>query len=121
VDDEESIREIVQKGLSVRGMKVEAFGSSETALAYLATNQCDVVVCDFNLPAINGEQLFERLRIQQSGKIPRFIFMTGDLFDPAASDRYRHFGATILQKPFHVAALADLLAEILKPQPAPVG
>jgi PAS domain S-box-containing protein len=121
VDDEDSIREIVQEGLSVRGMKVEAFGSSETALAYLATNQCDVVVCDFNLPTINGEQLFERLRIQQSGKIPRFIFMTGDLFDPATSDRYRHFGVTILQKPFHVAALADLLAEILKPRPAQVG
>jgi hypothetical protein len=47
--------------------------------------------------------------------------MTGDLFDPAVAERYRQKGAAILQKPFHVSALADLLAELLKPQPAQVG
>ena len=121
VDDEESIREIVQEGLLARGMKVEAFGSSEAALAHLATNQCDAIICDFNLPGMNGEELFEQVRGQQSGKTPRFVFMTGDLLDPVVVDRYCQSGATILQKPFHVAGLADILIELLKPQPAQVG
>lgn len=121
VDDEESIREIIQEGLSARGMKAEALGSSEAALAYLATNPCDVVLCDFNLPGMNGEQFFERLQTQQPDKLPRFVFMTGDLFDPAVAERYRQKGAAILQKPFHVSALATLLAELLKPQPAHAG
>jgi len=121
IDDEESIREIVQEGLLARGMHVEALGSSEAALAHLRTRVCDIVICDFNLPGMNGEQLFERLRLELSDRMPRFVFMTGDLFDPAAAERYRRAGAAILQKPFHVAALADLLAEVLKSQPAQVG
>lgn len=117
VDDEESIREIVQEGLSARGMKVEAFGSSEPALAHLAANKCDVIVCDFNLPGMNGGQLFEQVRLQYRDKAPHFVFTTGDLLDANAIDRYHQAGAAVLQKPFHVAALADLLAGILKPQP----
>lgn len=121
VDDEESIREIIQEGLSARGMKAETFGTSEAALAYLATNSCDAILCDFNLPGMNGEQLFERLRAGQGAKQPRFVFMTGDLFDPTVAERYRQKGAAILQKPFHISALATLLAELLKPQPAHAG
>jgi len=121
VDDEESIREIIQEGLSARGMKAETFESSEAALAYLATNSCDAILCDFNLPGMNGEQLFERLQAGQASKQPRFVFMTGDLFDPTVAERYRQKGAAILQKPFQISALAALLAELLKPQPAHAG
>jgi PAS domain S-box-containing protein len=121
VDDEESIREIVQQGLLSRGMKVEIFGTSEAALAHLATNDCDVIVCDLNLPGMNGDQLFERVRLEQSHKTPRFVLMTGDLLDPGAADRYRQSGAAVLPKPFHVARLADLLVDMLKQQPAQVG
>ena len=118
VDDEESIREIIQEGLSARGMKVEAVADSEAALPFLAKNVCDVVLCDFNLPGMNGEKFFERLQAQKQDKLPRFIFMTGELIDPEAVERYRQKGAAILQKPFHVSALITLLTEILKPQPA---
>jgi len=121
VDDEDSIREIVQQALSARGMSVDAFGSSEAALAYLQSNQCDIIVCDFNLPGMSGLQLCERLRRERPDKMPRFVFMTGDLLDTPAIDRYRTPGMAFLQKPFHVAALVDLLAAILKPQPAQVG
>ncbi len=120
VDDEESIREIIQEGLSARGMKVEAVADPEAALNYLKKNTCDVVLCDFNLPGMNGEKLFEKLNAQPGERPPRFIFMTGELLDPAAAERYRQKGAAILQKPFHVSALVTLLGEILKPQPATV-
>jgi len=121
VDDEEGIREIVEEGLSTRGMNVQSVDSSEAALSYLAANACEIVLCDLNLPGMNGERLFERLHSQHTGSLPRFVFMTGDLFDPAAVLHYREKGACILQKPFHVSALATLLTELLKPQPSQVG
>ena len=43
VDDEESIREIVQEGLSARGMTVEGASSSEEALPHLAAPCYDFV------------------------------------------------------------------------------
>jgi PAS domain S-box-containing protein len=118
VDDEDSIREIVQEGLTSRGMKVEGAASSEEALSHLASASYEVVLCDFNLPGLKGEQLFERLRAQAGSSLPRFVFMTGDLLDPSTIEAFSRKGASVLQKPFHVSALAALLAELLQLQPA---
>lgn len=115
VDDEESIREIVQEGLTARGMKVEGVASSEEALEHLANNSYEIVICDFNLPGLNGERLFDQVRGRSKGRVPRFVFMTGDLLDPAVVAAFSEKGAHVLQKPFHVSALAALLAEILQP------
>lgn len=113
VDDEESIREIVQEGLAARGMIVEGAASSEEALSHLVTGQYEFVLCDFNLPGLNGEQLFERVRSQAKDAAPRFVFMTGALLDPAQVAQFQAKGASVLQKPFHVAALATLLTQLL--------
>ena len=119
VDDEESIREIVAEDLSRRGMKVNAVESSEAALAYLSASECEIVICDFNLPGISGEALFEKLVAKENGPRPRFVFMTGELVDPALVSRFREKGARILQKPFSVSVLAALLAEFLQGETVP--
>lgn len=117
VDDEESIREIVQEGLAARGMIVEGAASSEEALTHLLANDYEFVLCDFNLPGLNGEQLFERVRSHAHGATPRFVFMTGALLDPSQVEQFHKKGASVLQKPFHVAALAILLTQLLQGQP----
>ncbi len=119
VDDEESIREIVAEDLSRRGMIVNAVESSEAALRYLSSNECEIVICDFNLPGISGEALFEKVLAKENGPRPRFVFMTGELVDPALVSRYREKGARILEKPFSVSVLAALLAEFLQGETVP--
>jgi two-component system NtrC family sensor kinase len=114
VDDEDSIREIVQEGLSARGMEVEGAASAEEALAHLAKSNYDVVLCDFNLPGLNGEQLFTQLRAQRNVSPPRFVFMTGDMLEPDVIASFEGGGAYVMQKPFHIAALATLLSELLQ-------
>ncbi|MGB8839286.1 MAG: response regulator, partial [Candidatus Acidiferrales bacterium] len=122
VDDEESIREIVQEGLVARGMKVEGASSSEEALPHLAAHAYDFVLCDFNLPGLNGEQFFERIRATATGgATPKFVFMTGALLDSSTMASFSEKGASVLQKPFHIAGLASLLTELLEPQPSKVG
>jgi PAS domain S-box-containing protein len=118
VDDEESIREIVEESLTSRGMIVEGAASSEEALTLLGVNSYDIVLCDLNLPGMTGEQLFDKLRAHAGNSTPRFVFMTGDLLGPSAVAAYRERGASVLQKPFHVSALAKHLMELLQPQPA---
>ena len=118
VDDEESIREIVEEGLSGRGMMVDTAGSSEEALSRLASNSYDIVLCDMNLPGLPGGELFERLRAQAGKSMPQFVFMTGDLLEPSAMKKFGDKGAHVMLKPFHVSALSKLLVEILQSQPA---
>jgi CheY-like chemotaxis protein len=117
VDDEESIREIVHEGLSARGLKVDCAESSEAALELLTAHAYDVVLCDFNLPGLDGDELFEQVRQQSSP--PVFVFMSGDLLEQSRAAEFEQNGAHFLQKPFHVAALASLLLQILDPQTAP--
>ena len=120
VDDEESIREIVQEGLSARGMTVEGASSSEEALPHLAVHSYDFVICDFNLPGLNGEEFFKRIQSQAGTPVPRFVFMSGALLDSATLAHFTEKGAAVLQKPFHIAALATLLTELLQPQTAAI-
>jgi PAS domain S-box-containing protein len=119
VDDEEGIREIMQEGLSARGMKVHAVGTSEAAVDFLAKNTCEIILCDFNLPGMSGDKMFEELRAKLGSSLPRFVFMTGELVSPTVMDRYCEKGARVLQKPFQISALAALLTELLQPQPTP--
>jgi two-component system NtrC family sensor kinase len=99
VDDEEGIRE-----------------QGREALAH---NPYDAVLCDVHLEAASGQavsglelhrSLSERLSTQPGG-IPPFIFITGDLVDPADSERIARQGNRLLQKPFRIAELLSLLAE----------
>jgi PAS domain S-box-containing protein len=113
VDDEESIREIVQEGLVARGMVVEGASSSEEALAQLASRNYDFIICDFNLPGLNGGQFFERARSQPGTANTKFIFMTGALLDTETAAKFTQSGASMLQKPFHMASLAALLADLV--------
>ena len=112
VDDEESIREIVQEGLMARGVSVEGASSSEEALAHLASHSYDFIICDFNLPGLNGGQFFEKARSLPGTANTKFVFMTGALLDTDITARFTQHGAAMLQKPFHMATLAALLTEL---------
>ena len=114
VDDEESIREIVEHGLSARGMKVECAETGEDAFELMERGRFEIVVCDFNLPGWNGQKLFEEVRAKLGSAAPRFVLMTGDYVDPSAHSSLQDSGASVLQKPFHIAALAALLAEFFE-------
>jgi CheY-like chemotaxis protein len=119
VDDEEGIREIVREGLAGRAMKVHSVGSSEEAIAWLAQNSAEVVVCDFNLPGMNGEKLFDELRRRMGAAVPQFVFMTGELVSSSVTERYQEMGARVLGKPFQLSALAALVTELLQPHSSP--
>jgi PAS domain S-box-containing protein len=120
VDDEDGIRELVSEGLAARGMAVETVSSCEEALAILSIRQFDVILCDYNLPGMNGEELFQRL--SALGSTPaRFIFMTGDMLDASAIDSYRALGARAIQKPFQLSGLASVLTEVLEAQPVKIA
>ncbi|MGC1382928.1 MAG: PAS domain S-box protein [Candidatus Acidiferrales bacterium] len=121
VDDEESIREIVQEGLSGRGMIVEGAASSEEALALLPKRTYDFVLCDYNLPGMNGDQFFDLIRSRNLAEKTKFVFMTGAMFEPSEMALFKDKGAFVLQKPFHIAALASMLVELLQASKSPAS
>ena len=113
VDDEEGIREIVEGGLSARGMQVATSESAEAALSYLESHLPDVVISDFHLPGLTGTQFFDKVRGRFGDAAPSFVFITGELVNPNGDSRWGERDASILQKPFQISGLAEHLVKVL--------
>lgn len=61
VDDEPLIRETLAEYLQGQGFRVAVAASGEAALAAVKKSPYDVVVCDINLPGLDGIEVLERL------------------------------------------------------------
>jgi CheY-like chemotaxis protein len=79
----------------------------------------DTILCDLNLESESGQsvsgfdlhrQICENLEARAELR-PHFIFMTGDLVDSPISEQASSDGNRVLQKPFRIADLLQLLGE----------
>ncbi len=61
VDDEPLIRETLAEYLQNQGFRVATAESGEVALATVRKRPFDVVICDINLPGLDGLEVLERL------------------------------------------------------------
>ena len=116
IDDEESIRMLLQEGLSAFGLRVDCAGNAEAAAALLAERSYDVLLCDLNLTRPSGGKMSGRDVVDQvlaavRPEKPSIIFMTGDLVeeDSAAAGSGE---ARILQKPFRISDVLALVQEV---------
>ena len=122
LDDEESLRQLLEEGLSVHGLRVDTAATPAEALALVSRRSYDVLLCDLNLSAggvpADGRQVTEHL-LAASGTIrPTVIFMSGELLE--ASDTGAG-GPRRLQKPFRISEVAAMLREILVGVPVGKG
>jgi two-component system response regulator MprA len=62
VEDEERIRQFLQRGLGFEGYRVEAAADGATALELARDNPPDLVLLDLMLPGIDGLEVCRRLR-----------------------------------------------------------
>ena len=62
VDDEKSMRDFFGIMLRKEGYSVEEFMSAEDALAYFRENDCDLVISDIRMPAMDGVELLKNLK-----------------------------------------------------------
>ena len=62
VDDESNLRLVVQKELSRQGHDVETASDGEAAWESLEHEDFDVILCDINMPRLDGIGLLRRLR-----------------------------------------------------------
>ncbi|MBZ5529127.1 MAG: PAS domain S-box protein [Acidobacteriia bacterium] len=111
LDDEESIRMLLQEGLTAQGLRVDCTATGEEALALARKNVYEVLLCDLNLDGgkANGRK-FARQICELQARKPFVVFMTGDLISPppvgSAAEREFH-----LQKPFRISQVLSILAE----------
>ena len=112
VDDEASMRTLIRRTLSRMGMAnlLEAASGAE-ALQLLAATPVDLVMCDWNMPAMSGMELFQRARSLKPDLV--FLMLTGRA-DAESHAAARQAGvAAFLVKPIAAPDLKIQLVQLL--------
>jgi PAS domain S-box-containing protein len=107
VEDDPTIREVVQALLESAGDAVMAVADGLAALACVAAGGVDLVLLDLMLPDFNGLELCRRLRASEDGAYLPIIMLTAL---NSVADRHAGFAAgadDYLGKPFEANELLD--------------
>jgi DNA-binding response OmpR family regulator len=66
VDDERDIVDVLKRGLSLKGIDVDAFSDPLEALTEFKPGRYDFVVTDIRMPRMNGFDLYRGIRSQDA-------------------------------------------------------
>ncbi len=69
VEDEETLRESLQRIFVKDGFTVDSADSAENGLAFLETNIYDVIISDIILPGIDGIEMLSKIRLELPDQI----------------------------------------------------
>ena len=100
VDDDRSIRWVLEKALEQDGIQSRVFESGDEALQALEREQPDALVSDIRMPGINGLELLDS--IQQAHPTLPVIIMTAHSDLDSAVASYQGGAFEYLPKPFDV-------------------
>jgi PAS domain S-box-containing protein len=116
IDDEAAIRLALERFLSRRGWTVETCPSategSTRLLAEGATQRFDAVICDLKMQGMSGIELYRLLEQEQPQLIDRLVLVTGDVASQDVARFLETVRCPVLEKPFALTGLAEVLARI---------
>jgi two-component system chemotaxis response regulator CheY len=106
VDDSGVVRSVVRKLLTQLGFRsVDEASDGATALAKISAKHFDLVISDWNMEPMNGEELLGEVRANEKYANLRFIMMTAE----SSIDKIikaKHAGVScFINKPFRAQGL----------------
>jgi FixJ family two-component response regulator len=112
VDDDDSMREAVQRLLGAADFTTGVFASAEALLAHGAAADAACVVSDLKLPAMSGYDLLAELRAR--GWHSPFIVITAFDAPGQKEEAARRGAAAYLVKPFRGTTLLEAIRASLE-------
>ncbi|MBU1284032.1 nitrogen regulation protein NR(I) [Pseudomonas sp. NPDC079086] len=107
VDDDRSIRWVLEKALQQEGMTTQSFDSADGVLSRLTRQQPDVIISDIRMPGSSGLDLLARIR-ELYPRLPVIIMTAHSDLDSAVAS-YQGGAFEYLPKPFDVDEAVSLV------------
>jgi DNA-binding NtrC family response regulator len=112
LDDEDSIRSLLEEGLAAHGLSVSSASTAEAAAALVAKQSFDALLCDLRLKSgafSDGRLAAAHVLAAAGSHTPLVIYMTGEYVD--AGNFSGADGAAFLQKPFRIFDVLAIMRE----------
>jgi len=106
IDDDQSIRWVLEKALGKAGMAVRSFADADSALKALEKTEPDALITDIRMPGMDGLALLERLRTLHPD-LPVIVITAHSDLDSAVS-AYQGGAFEYLPKPFDIDDVVSL-------------
>ena len=110
VDDENNLRLVVQKEMTRQGHEVETASDGEAGWELLERQDFDVLLCDINMPRLDGIGLLRRLR-EKCQNPPEVIMLTGQATVESAIEAMKLGAYDYLTKPYRITELGALVLQ----------
>jgi DNA-binding NtrC family response regulator len=102
-EDEANLRLVLQKELQRLGYRVHVAPDGEAALRKLEESNVDVLLCDINMPRMDGMELLRR--VHERPNPPEVIMLTGQGTIETAVEAMRTGAYDYLTKPYSITEL----------------
>ena len=113
IDDDPAIVRLVSSVLQREGHGFQSAGSAAQARPLLLQRRYDLILLDYHLPDVTGDQLLEAIsRHPNQAGVPVLV-ITGETSPKLANELRQHGAAGTLIKPFPVNALSQRVDKIL--------
>jgi two-component system, chemotaxis family, chemotaxis protein CheY len=114
VDDSGTVRQQVSMALKQAGFAIVEAADGEEALAALEANRIDMVVCDVNMPVLNGLEMVEKVKLRPEHKALPILMLTTE-GQPSMIKRAKQAGAVgWIVKPFDATQLVQTAKHLTK-------
>jgi DNA-binding response OmpR family regulator len=119
VDDDDSVRELIEFIVRKEGFRVEKAADGEEALTKARAGNPDLILLDLMLPKLGGFEVLRELQSDETGGIP-IVIITGRYTDRSTSDMIKQEPNVrdFIEKPVKPQILTSLIHKLLKTQPA---
>ncbi|MCR4288660.1 MAG: response regulator [Candidatus Scalindua sp.] len=113
-DDDESVRATIKFLLEDTGLySVQTAQDGEAAISLLKQQTFDLLITDYNMPKMNGYELFKRCKTINSRLL--VIFITGNNFNEGVIKKIKSQGnVDCIYKPFNAESLFKIVDILIR-------
>jgi two-component system C4-dicarboxylate transport response regulator DctD len=112
VDDDPHIRQAIAQALTLEDLPVSCYEGAPSALGHIDADYDGVILCDYNMPEMNGLEMLARIRAVDEA-IP-VIILTGQGDISTAVTAMQQGAYDFIEKPFDHDELIELLRHALE-------
>ena len=118
VDDDDSVRELIEFVVKKEGFRVEKAADGEEALKKARAAGPDLILLDLMLPKFGGFEILRELQSDETASIP-IVIITGRYTDRSTSEMIKQEPNVkdFIEKPVKPQVLSSLIHKILHTQP----
>lgn len=117
IGDDLDTSSFLESSLSTLGFEVVMVHSAMQGLEQIRSREFNVVLCEFTMPKMGGEEFHEKVEREVPWAVPNLCFLSNDANSSGMQAFLAKNNVRFLEKPFTFDELAGVINDILSTQP----